>query len=201
MMSTRCGTRALLFICVFNLLDNAKLPEIMIVALSVCGACNEVVRSRQQGLVCGTSTRPFHRTCASMNQVENRVHKREGTLHAWRRENCKSVAARLVEPQIHDPVLNQMEKPDRITSQDGIVWGFVKSPFEILKQPVLQSYCVYAYLLFHQLSKAFITVSIRKRNSSAAVNLQIQPARQCSYQRHWLSRCVRFFFFFFFFFF
>ena len=84
MMSTRCGTGALLFICVFNLLDNAKLPEIMVVALSVCGAYNEVVRSRQQGLVCGTSTRPFHRTCASMNQVQNRVHKREGTLHACR---------------------------------------------------------------------------------------------------------------------
>ena len=102
------------------------------------------------------------------------------------------MAARVVEPQIHAPVLNQMEKPDRITSQDGIVWGFVKSPFEILKQPVLQSYYVYAYLLFHQLSKAFIMVSIRKRkrNSSAAVNLHIQPAGQCKVTRDTGCRVV-----------
>ena len=100
------------------------------------------------------------------------------------------MAARLVEPQIHDPVLNQMEKPDRITSQDGIVCGFVKSPFEILKQPVLQSYYVYAYLLFHQLSKAFIMVSIWKKNSSAAVNVHIQPARQCKVTRDTGCRVV-----------
>ena len=40
-------------------------------------------------------------------------------------EHCEAVAARPVEPQIHDPMLNQMEKPDCITSQDDIVWGFV----------------------------------------------------------------------------
>ena len=67
-----------------------------------------------------------------MNQAEYMVHKREGTLNAWRCEHCEAVAARPVEREIHDSVLNQMEKPDRITSQDGIVWGFVKSSFEIL---------------------------------------------------------------------
>ena len=71
-----------------------------------------------------------------MNQAEYRVHKREGTLGALRCEHCEAVAARPVEPVIHDPVLNQIERPDRITSQDGIVWGFLKSSFEILKQTV-----------------------------------------------------------------
>ena len=41
-------TEALLLICVFNLLDSAKLPEALVVALWPCGACSEVVRSRQQ---------------------------------------------------------------------------------------------------------------------------------------------------------
>ena len=50
--------------------------------VSVCGACSEVVRSRQQRLVCGTITRPFHRTGTPINQAEYRVHKREGTLDA-----------------------------------------------------------------------------------------------------------------------
>ena len=48
--------------------------------MSVCGACSEVVRSGQQRLVCGTSTRPFPRT--PMNQAE---YTREGTLEAWKR--------------------------------------------------------------------------------------------------------------------
>ena len=52
-----------------------------------------------------------------MNQAEYRVHKREGC--ALRCEHCEAVAARPVEPEIHDPVLNPMERPDRITSQDG----------------------------------------------------------------------------------
>ena len=62
-----------------------------------------------------------------------------GALDAWRSQHCKAVAARPEEPQVHDPVYNQMEKPDRITLEDGIVRGFVKSSFEILKQTVLKS--------------------------------------------------------------
>ena len=75
-----------------------------------------------------------------MNQAKYRVHKREGTLNAWRCEHCEAVGAIPVEPEIHDSVLNQMEKPDSITSQDDTVWEFVKSSFEILKQNVLKSY-------------------------------------------------------------
>ena len=100
--------------------------------MSVCDACNEVLRSRQQRLVCGTCTRPFHRTLSPMNQADYRVYKGEGTLDEWRCQYCEAVAARPVEPHIHDPMLNEIKRPDRITSQDGIVWGFVKSSFEIL---------------------------------------------------------------------
>ena len=81
-----------------------------------------------------------------MNQAEYRVHKREGTLDTRRCQHCEAVAARPLEHQIHDPerihdlVLYQMQRPDRIALQEGIVWGFVNSSFEILKQTVLKSY-------------------------------------------------------------
>ena len=64
--------------------------------VSVYGACSEVVRSRQQGLVCRTSTRPFRRTL--MNQAEYRLHNREGTLDAWKCPHCEAVAARPKDP-------------------------------------------------------------------------------------------------------
>ena len=37
-------------------------------------------------------------------QSEYRVNKRERTLDTWRCQHCEAMAARLEEPQIHDPV-------------------------------------------------------------------------------------------------
>ena len=56
----------------------------------------------------------FNRTCTPMNQAEYRVRKREGALDVRRCQHYEAVAARQEEPQIYDPVLNQMERPDRI---------------------------------------------------------------------------------------
>ena len=122
-----------LLICVFNLPASAKLPGILDVVLCRCVAhvmkwCNLVNRDSFVEPVLGHFIGHF----PPMNQADYRVYKREGALDEWRCQYCEAVAARPVEPHIHDPMLNEIERPDRITSQDGIVWGFVKSSFEIL---------------------------------------------------------------------
>ena len=85
--------------------------------MSVCGACSKVVRSRQE-----TRLWNLYSAISSYPDEPSRVHQREGTLEAWKCQNFEGVSARQVEPQIHDSVLillNQMGRPDRITSQDG----------------------------------------------------------------------------------
>ena len=51
------------------------------------------------------------------------------TLDTLRYQHCEAVVARPVEPQIYDPVLNQIERPDRIALQDGIIWRMCKILF------------------------------------------------------------------------